>query len=373
MRAIVLAVVAIQVGLAHPACADTTSSDTDRSIREMLPLFDKNRCEQIRDPAGQLFCGDPELNAISARLSSAIQDRLSRLADRSLAIEENADWIRDRNSSCGIFGRQGVRSEDFQSVKACLLKVTEGRIAILIDPDFDCLATNTTAGLVICSDPALTMAETELNNHVLGLIAKLKEDDARDAFAEYARWTRARDRKCDLVEKENVPLQELSSSEDCLAEYISQKTAEIVAAKGDPKRVFGRPMSSPLPDADGVDLCVAQIHSASGCDSFLRVSRVFEIDSEVAEQSAQVTAEVEMIVLSPFAICSPIASSCTGMCWDSRSGEAKPSLPTRDHFSVAHRLRIEKTFAFQKTDNGGWRCSSPGLQPAEFGLALTGP
>ena len=28
---------------------------------------------------------------------------------------------------------------------------------------------------------------------------------------------------------------------------------------------------------------------------------------------------------------------------------------TRDGFSVAHRLRIEKSFVFQKTDDGGWR------------------
>jgi hypothetical protein len=67
------------------------------------------------------------------------------------------------------------------------------------------------------------MAEAELNSLVLALIAKLKEDDARDAFAEYARWTRARDRKCDLDDKDNVPLQELSFAESCLAEYINQK------------------------------------------------------------------------------------------------------------------------------------------------------
>ena len=36
-------------------------------------------------------------------------------------------------------------------------------------------------------------------------------------------------------------------------------------------------------------------------------SRVFEIETEVAGQSALVTAEVEMVVLSPFAVCSPIA------------------------------------------------------------------
>src|SRR6476469_8952292 len=105
---------------------------------------------------------------------------------------------------------------------------------------------------------------------------------------EYARWTRTRDRKCDLDDKDNVPLQELSSSAACLAEYFSQKTAEIIAAKGDPRRVFGQHASSPLPDADGVDLCVAQIHSTNACHDFLRVSRVFEIDSEVTEQSALV-------------------------------------------------------------------------------------
>ena len=332
----------------------------------MLPLYDKNNCKEIRDAAGQLFCGDPELNAASARLSSAVQDRMNRLPDRRLAVEENAEWIRLRNSSCGVFRQQSVRSQAIQSAKACLLKETEERIEILNDPNFDCLASNTTAGLLICSEPALAIADAELNSLVLGLIAKLKEDDARDAFAEYARWTRARDRKCGLDDKDNVPLQELSSSAGCLAEYISQKTAEIAAAKGDPKRVFGRHVFSPLPDADGVDLCVAQIHSANTCHDFLRVSRVFEIDSEIAEQSALVTAEVEMIVLSPFALCSPIASSCTGMCW------ASPSPAIREGFSVARKLRIEKAFAFQKTDSG-WRCNTPALQPVDFGVALSGP
>ncbi len=372
MRAIVLALVAIQVGLAHPACAEN-SADSDRSISEMLPLFEKNHCEEIRDAAGQLFCGDPELNASSARLSSAIQDRLSRLPDRRLAIEENAEWIRLRNSSCGIFGQQNVKGQDIQSAKPCLLKETEERTAILTDPNFDCLATNTTAGMLICSDPSLAMADMELNGHVLGLIAKLKEDDARAAFAEYARWTRARDRKCNLTDKDNVPLHELSSSENCLAEYFSQKITEVIAAKGDPKRIFGRHLLSPLPDADAVDLCVAQIHSANACEDFLRVNRVFQIDNEVAEQSALVTAEVEMIVLSPFALCSPVASSCTGMCWDSKSGQTKPVLGSRDGFSVARKLRIEKAFAFQKTDGGGWRCNTPALQPVDFGVAVSGP
>jgi uncharacterized protein YecT (DUF1311 family) len=377
MRAILLAIVAAQVGWATPAPAENSPA-SDRSISDTLPLFDKNHCAQLKDPTEQLFCGDPELNAMSARLSPAIQDRLDRIPNRSLAIAENADWIRDRNSSCGIFGNQGIRDRDFKSVKACLLKETEERIAILTDPNFDCLATNTTAGLLICSDPSLANAKTELNSHVLALIAKLKGDDAKAAFAEYARWSRERDRKCDLTDKDNVPLEELSSAETCLAEYLSRKTAEIIAAKGDPKRIFGRPQFSPLPDADAVDLCIAQIHSANTCEDFLSVSRVFQIDSEVWAQEALVTTEIEMIALSPFAVCSPIASGCTGACWDLRSAKAMPSpaMPTpgnRDSFAVGHRVRIEKSFAFKKTDSGNWRCNTPALQPIEAGIALSGP
>jgi len=372
MRGIVLAVVAIQIGLSYPAWAEDPA-DAGRSISEALSLFGKNHCEKIRDPADQIFCGDPELNAAAARLSNAIQDRLNRLPNRRLAIEENAEWIKDRNSSCGIIGTESVRYQDIRSVKACLLKETEERTEILLDPNFDCLATNTTAGALICSDPTLAAAKIQLNNHVLDVVAKLKGDDARDALMEYERWSRERDRKCGLVDKDNVPLDELSSSESCLAEYMNQKTAEIIAGKGDPKRIFGRHLSSPLPDADAVDLCVAQIHSANACQDFLMVSRVFQIDNEVADKEALVTAEVEMIVLSPFAVCSQVASSCTGTCWDLRSGKAKPMPGSRDSTSVAHRLRIEKAFAFQKTDNNGWRCNTSALQPVDFGVALSGP
>jgi uncharacterized protein len=372
MRLVLLAIVAMQLGLAHQAFAED-SNITDRSISDALPLFGKNRCEELRSAADQVICGDRELTDAATRLKSAIQERSGRISDRRLAIAENAEWIRDRNSSCGIFGEESVRSEAINSTKACLLKETEERIAILLDPNFDCLATNTTAGALICSDASLAMAEMELNGHALALIAKLNENEARDAFAEYARWTRARDRRCGLVGKDNVPLHELSSSEACLGEHLRQKTSELVAAKGDPKRVFGLHASSPLPDADAVDLCVAQIHSANTCHDFLRVNRVLEIDREEAAQHAVVIAEIEMVVLSPFAACSPIASSCTGTCWDLKSGRAKPTPGSKENFAVAHRLRIEKSFAFQKTESGSWSCNSSALAPVELGIASSGP
>jgi hypothetical protein len=80
-----------------------------------------------------------------------------------------------------------------------------------------------------------------------------------------------------------------------------------------------------------------------------------------------------MVVLSPFAACSPIASSCTGTCWDLKSGKPKPSPGSRGNLSVAHKVRIEKSFAFQKTGSGDWRCNTTSLQPVDFGVALSGP
>ncbi len=224
--------IAILSGLAHPALAQNpvnqapvnhNSSGPNHSISEKLPLFARNHCEQHKDPANQLFCGDLELNAAVEKLNSAMEARLNRIPDRLLAVEENAQWIKDRNSSCGIFGREPVRFDDIEPVKACLLKETEERTAILLDPNFDCLATNTAAGSLICSEPLLQIADSDLNAEVLALIAKLKEEEAKEAFAEYARWTRDRDRKCNLAGKENVPLQELSPSQDCLAEFMKQR------------------------------------------------------------------------------------------------------------------------------------------------------
>jgi uncharacterized protein YecT (DUF1311 family) len=371
MRAFALAVVVMGIGLAQPAHADN-AADSNPSITDILPLFVKNHCEETKVPADQLFCGDPELNAAGVKLNKAIADRLNRLPNRRLAIEENAEWVRDRNSSCGILGRQPIRSADIKPVRDCLLKETEERIVILTDPNFDCLAANTTAGLLICSDPSLALAKAELNERVMGVITRLKDNEERDAFGEFERWTRERDRKCGLENKDNVPLRELASSEGCLSDYFDRKIAEVTAAKGDPKKLFGTQHMSPVPNADAVDLCVAQIHATQTCGDFLAVNRIFQIDSKQSEDNAEVTTAIEMVVLSPFTACSPIASGCTGTCWDLKSGRPKSAAGSREQLQVGYRLRIEKSFAFRKSGSS-WQCNATAMQPVEVGIALSGP
>ncbi len=375
MRAIVLALVATQIALGASAHAQT-AADPGRTMSQMLPLFAKNHCDELKNPADQMFCGDPELNSAVAKLNSAMQSRLDRTPNRRIAIEENAKWIRDRNSSCGIFRQQSVSAKDFKSVKDCLLLETEERIEILQDPNFDCLANTSTAGLLICGDPTLALARADLNAQVLALIAKLKDNEVGEAFAEVDRWGRERDRKCDLVGKDNVPLAELSSSEGCLGEFFTRKLALVAAAKGDPKRIFARRLASPSPDGDAADLCVGQIHLANACGNFLAIDRVAQLGRKETDTSATVIADVEMVVLSPFAICSPLAINCTGTCWDANSGTASAAQPSpgiRGSLFVSTRLKIQKSFAFQKTDKGEWRCSSTAMAPIEKGTFRTGP
>src|SRR6516164_7583156 len=129
-RMVWLLAVVIQLGLALPSWSQTTSP-ANNAISEKLPLFAKNHCESHRNPANQLFCADPDLIAVGAKLADAIQERLNRLPDRLPAIEENAQWAKDRNLSCGIFGSAPVRADDVEPVIACLKKETEERIAIL--------------------------------------------------------------------------------------------------------------------------------------------------------------------------------------------------------------------------------------------------
>jgi uncharacterized protein YecT (DUF1311 family) len=374
MRSVLGVLLVLQLGWSGMALAQPApASDAKRPMADLLPLFAKNKCADLREPADQLFCGDPDLNSLAPRLASAVEARLSRILDRRAAVAENVEWIKARDSSCGIFGLHPIQPAAFASVKACLLKETQERIAILSDANFDCLAANSTASLVICGDPELATADRELNRRVVTLIAKLKDDDARSALAEHARWARTRDRICELDDKDNVPLNELDSAVPCLNDLIGQKLAEAEAANGNPKKLFGKEVLSPSPDADAVDLCVGLVHSANTCENFLRISRVTQLDTEVSEREAIVTAAIEMKVLAPFSVCSPIAANCTGACWDLQTRRPKAAPNSRESVSIGYRLTIEKSFAFQKSKDGSWRCSTDTLRPVEYGSAQRGP
>jgi hypothetical protein len=58
MRALVRAIVAVQVGLALPAVAQT-QADLDRSIIDVLPLFNQNHWRRSAIPRSNCFAETP--------------------------------------------------------------------------------------------------------------------------------------------------------------------------------------------------------------------------------------------------------------------------------------------------------------------------
>jgi hypothetical protein len=56
-----------------------------------------------------------------------------------------------------------------------------------------------------------------------------------------------------------------------------------------------------------------------------------------------------------------------------KTGQAKSTPGNRDSFAVAHKLKIDKSFVFQKNDNGRWRCTTVALPPVDAGIASSGP
>jgi len=76
-------------------------------------------------------------------------------------------------------------------------------------------------------------------------------------------------------------------------------------------------------------------------------------------------------VLAIVAILGMAHPACAQSAGDS-SRSISEMLP-QGHFSLSNRLTVEKAFAFQKTDSGGWRCNTSALQPVDFGAALSGP
>jgi hypothetical protein len=102
------------------------------------------------------------------------------------------------------------------------------------------------------------------------------------------------------------------------------------------------------------------------------VNRVLQTDGRQGDNSADVVSTIEMVVVSPFTACSPIASACTGTCWDLKSAKPKSTPGSHEQIRVGYRLRIEKSFAFQK-NGSGWRCSTTTMEPVEVGIALSGP
>ena len=93
MRSLVFALVAFALACAQPAAAQGVATPRG-PMADILPLFAKNGCAELRDTAEQLFCGDPDLNPLVVRLGKVRRAKLyylRGLTGKAARIKERRD------------------------------------------------------------------------------------------------------------------------------------------------------------------------------------------------------------------------------------------------------------------------------------------
>jgi len=121
-------------------------------------------------------------------------------------------------------------------------------------------------------------------------------------------------------------------------------------------------------DVDAVRQCVTTIQQGQGCQSWVSVQAVRQIDRRIVESqgTATVIAEIDLKVLQTFdGNMSEVTGKCTGTGWKmdpSRSVQMFGGLG----FPVGQGLRVQKEFEFHKFDSG-WRCATTNMRPISKG------
>jgi TPR repeat protein len=91
------------------------------------PSFD---CTTAKSGAARLICSDAELSKADADLGKAFHTSLARLegADKSAAIKDQVQWIRVRNTRCGLNGKEDAPIDMLAAAKGCMLQAMQSRI-----------------------------------------------------------------------------------------------------------------------------------------------------------------------------------------------------------------------------------------------------
>jgi TPR repeat protein len=110
-----------------PAAAPTNQQLGTVAASPAAPSFD---CATAKSGAARLICSDAELSKADADLGKAFHASFARLegTDKSAAIKDQVQWIRARNTRCGLNGKENASIEELAGAKGCILQAMQSRI-----------------------------------------------------------------------------------------------------------------------------------------------------------------------------------------------------------------------------------------------------
>lgn len=110
-------------------------------------------------------------------------------------------------------------------------------------PSFNCATAKSASARLICSDAELSNADGALGKAFQGAIGILEGKEKASKVQEQVKWIRERNTRCQLDGKNDMPVEELRSSKQCLLEAINARVNEYVGAPA-PAIVADRPTTS---------------------------------------------------------------------------------------------------------------------------------
>jgi len=170
--------------------------------------------------------------------------------------------------------------------------------------------------------PVLGHCKGRLNSHGSRADCQVEGRRGKSSVRRIRTWSRDRDRRCNLTDKEKRAAGGIVAVRELPGGVYQPKTAEIVAAKGDPNEFLD---STVLARADATRLISWRRANSFGpaCGDFLLVNRVLPDRTPKYRRRGPGDGRVEMVVLSPLRSAVRL-HPLHRRCWDLRSGKAKP-------------------------------------------------
>jgi uncharacterized protein YecT (DUF1311 family) len=114
----------------NQAISLVTGAGDPASFLDGKPSFD---CSKTTSASARLICGDADLSNADRLLAAKLKNAANtNQAVRSHLVEEQLQWIRARNSQCGVGPNKGKATfEQLLEAKPCMLEAINARIAEL--------------------------------------------------------------------------------------------------------------------------------------------------------------------------------------------------------------------------------------------------
>jgi uncharacterized protein YecT (DUF1311 family) len=119
------------------AALSISSAPVRAQTTDLIPRWDDDQpsfdCATAKMAAARLICADAELARLDRELGAAFQKQKLQVfpPDQSRFIADELAWIKDRNTRCGLVGKNDSVIATLASSKPCLLDAIRERIAFL--------------------------------------------------------------------------------------------------------------------------------------------------------------------------------------------------------------------------------------------------